>query len=101
VRHAAAAALKRIEAAEQQRLAPATRFDEKLNAALNVLVAVLGHSNRDLRQAAVEALGRVGDSQTIPRLVPVLQDGDKWVRQSVQEALQKLGWQPEKTASAA
>jgi HEAT repeat protein len=51
----------------------------------------LKHSERDFRQAAAEALGRVGDPQVANLLMPALKDSDPWVKRSVTHALKQLG----------
>jgi HEAT repeat protein len=91
VRQAAREAIQRIENAEDSPLERVGSIDEKMGAALNVLAAIVGHSQRDLRQAAVEALGRFGNPQLAHLLQARLRDDDPWVRECVGEALHKLG----------
>jgi len=95
VRQAAREAIQRIENAEDSPLERVGSVDEKMGAALNILASLVVHTQRDLRQAAVEALGRFGNPQLAHLLQPRLQDDDPWVRQAVAEALQKMGIQPE------
>jgi HEAT repeat protein len=90
VRHAARDALQRIENAAANGLPGFEPLNEKLNVAVDVLVLALKHSDRDLRQAAAEALGRIGDPQVANLLMPALTDGDVWVRQSVSRALKQV-----------
>jgi HEAT repeat protein len=68
----------------------------KRAAALQALVQALGDWDRDLRQAAAEALGRVADQRALDPLKAVLEDADEWVRQSAEEALWRMGWQPDR-----
>lgn len=90
VRHAARDALQRIDNAAQN--APVFEpLDEKLNVAVDVLMLALKHSERDFRQAAAEALGRLGNPQIANLLMPALHDSDPWVRQSVAVALRQTG----------
>lgn len=95
VRQAAREAIQRIENAEDSPLERVGSVDEKVGAALNILASLVAHAHRDLRQAAVEALGRFGNPQLAHLLQPPLQDEDPWVRQAGVEALQHLGIQPE------
>src|SRR5206468_615758 len=90
VRQAARETMKRIESAEQFAFEQAGG-DEKLAAALDVLCGVLNHYQRDLRQAAAEALGRMGNEQLTSVLTPCLEDDDQWVRASAAAALEQLG----------
>jgi len=63
--------------------------------AVDPLVSVLKDSDRDVRQAAVEALGKIGDIRAVAPLVIMLKDSDWSVRQATTEAMDKLGWKPE------
>jgi HEAT repeat protein len=68
----------------------------KRAAALQALVQALGDWDRDLRQAAAEALGRVADQRALEPLKAVWEgDSDEWVRRSAQDALWRMGWQPD------
>jgi HEAT repeat protein len=97
VRQSAADALARIgnmlpAAAPTGTNAPAAQFRQ--DCVQDALIAMLLDWDRDLRQAAVEALGRVGDQRAVNSLVPLLQDEDSWVRKSCATALAALQWQP-------
>jgi len=100
VRQAAREAIQRIENAEDSPLERVGSVDEKIGAALNVLASLVAHAQRDLRQAAVEALGRFGNPQLAHLLQPRLQDDDPWVRQAGAEALQRMGVQVETEVAA-
>jgi HEAT repeat protein len=90
VRHAARDAMQRIDSAAQN--APVFEpLNEKLNVAVDVLMLALKHSERDFRQAAAEALGRLGNPQIANLLMPALHDSDRWVCQSVAQALRQTG----------
>jgi HEAT repeat protein len=65
----------------------------KRAAALQALVQALGDWDRDLRQAAAEALGRIADQRALEPLKAAMEDTDDWVRGSVDRALRRLGWQ--------
>lgn len=91
VRHAARDTLQRIENAAANGTPGFEPLDEKLNAAVDVLVLALKSSERDLRQAAAEALGRLGDPQVSNLLMPAIHDHDQWVRESVTNALKQVG----------
>jgi HEAT repeat protein len=67
---------------------------EKLRQALAVLVDSLRDFDRDLRQAAVEALGRIGDVNAVPPLVSAIDDPDEWVGRAAALALNHLNWEP-------
>lgn len=57
-------------------------------------VLALAHQNGPARDAAVEALGRVGDSSRADRLVPFLEDPDSLVACQAMIAIGRLkGWQ--------
>jgi HEAT repeat protein len=100
VRQAAREAIQRIENAEDSPLERVGSVDEKVGAALNILATLVAHAHRDLRQAAVEALGRFGNPQLAHLVQPSLQDEDPWVRQAGVEALQALGIQSEAGVAA-
>ncbi|HSH93323.1 MAG TPA: HEAT repeat domain-containing protein, partial [Roseimicrobium sp.] len=61
--------------------------------ALQALLATIKDTDRDLRQASAECLGKLGDSRAAEALVEALTDSDEWVRQSAAEALVALQWQ--------
>ncbi len=67
---------------------------QKLDASIRILVDTLGDFDRDLRQAAAEALGRIKDFRVITPLVNALDDGDTWVGRSAALALNHLNWEP-------
>ena len=67
---------------------------EKLRQALSVLVDTLRDFDRDFRQAAVEALGRINDVNAVAPLVSALDDQDEWVGRAAALALNHLNWQP-------
>jgi HEAT repeat protein len=100
VRQAAREAIQRIENAEDSPAERVGSVDEKVGAALNVLAQLVAHAQRDLRQAAVEALGRFGNPQLAHLIQPRLQDDDPWVRQAGAEALQRLGIQTDRGVAA-
>jgi HEAT repeat protein len=63
-------------------------------AAVMALAGAIQAPNRDLRQGAAEALGRLGDLRGIASLTKALGDRDEWVRRAALYALHDLGWQP-------
>jgi HEAT repeat protein len=67
---------------------------DKLIVAATVLVDSLRDFDRDLRQAAVEALGRIGDVNAVNPLVSSLDDPDEWVGRAAALALNHLNWEP-------
>lgn len=97
VRQSAADALARIGNVEAQPsiVGPeVSSADSQQDRIQEALVALLIDDDRDLRQAAVEALGRTGDQRAINALVPMLQDEDPWVRKATAQSLAALQWQP-------
>lgn len=67
----------------------------KRNAALEALQDALKDEDRDFRQAAAEALGRVGDTRAIDGLEGAMKDPDPWVRKAGARSLKTLQWEPE------
>jgi len=59
--------------------------------AVPALIQALGDSDRDVRRAAAEALGDLGDPQAVPALIQALRDDWEAVRRAAAEALGKLG----------
>ena len=68
--------------------------DRKRRLTVEVFLEALGDEDRDLRQAAAEALGRVGDHRMAGVLAQSLQDPDHWVCVAAASALDALHWQP-------
>ncbi|HZQ45966.1 MAG TPA: HEAT repeat domain-containing protein, partial [Verrucomicrobiae bacterium] len=60
----------------------------------NILVDSLRDFDRDFRQFAVEALGRIGDVRGVAPLVSALDDPDEWVGRAAALALNHLNWEP-------
>ena len=97
VRHSANYVLQCIRNAHLAAPPPSAASDTehyKRLGAVEMLTAALRDSDRDFRQAAAEALGRIGNAGCIPSLVAALSDEDPWVRTAAGSALQALGWQP-------
>ncbi|MBI3881524.1 MAG: HEAT repeat domain-containing protein [Verrucomicrobia bacterium] len=69
--------------------------------AFDVLTAVLKETDRDLRQAGAEALGRFGDRRATKGLATALDDNDEWVRVAAANSLQSLQWEPADTEQQA
>ena len=67
---------------------------EKTNAAISILLEALRDADRDFRQAAAEALGRIDDVRVVNPLVSALDDQDAWVGRSAALALNHLNWAP-------
>ena len=59
-----------------------------------ILRDTLRDIDRDLRQAAAEALGRIIDDRVVPPLVAALDDQDEWVGRAAALALNHLNWAP-------
>jgi HEAT repeat protein len=90
------ARLERTRQAEPALGAMNTTVRLRQQVAIEVLTKTLGDYDRDLRFAAAEALGRIGDARLSPSLLPVLKDVDAWVRGAAADALDKMGWKPSK-----
>jgi len=71
---AAAEALERIGTPEALTAVAAWRRDEKCTAALPGLLAVLRDSDADVRAAAIQALGELGDAAAVANLLELLAD---------------------------
>ncbi|MCI0535968.1 MAG: HEAT repeat domain-containing protein, partial [Verrucomicrobiales bacterium] len=63
--------------------------------AIETLMAMLKDGDRDIRQAAAEALGRLGDRQCVEGLMELLSDSDRWVSRSASTALRELNCHPD------
>ncbi len=90
-RLAAREILKRL--GREPAFAPGQLSSQQLSAIL-ALSSSLQAPNRDLRHAAVEALGRMGDPRAVVHLTRAMQDPDECVRRAAVYALDALGWEP-------
>lgn len=81
-------------ATEPQLSAMNTPVRLRQQVATEALLKALTDSDLDLRLAAAEALGRIGDARLIGALVTALEDADPWVRQAAARALEKMGRTP-------
>ena len=59
--------------------------------AVKPLIAALKDENSDVRKAAAEALGKIGDARAVEPLIAALKDRYSDVRQAASEALGKIG----------
>ena len=84
------AQVTQVPAAEPQLNAFTDPVHYKHRAAVDALLEALSDDDRDLRQAAAESLGRLGDTRAAGLLNGALQDEDIWVRKSAAEALRVL-----------
>jgi len=93
VRQAAADALRQINALHRPTAsAPPSSAAAAMRrqTAVNALLSALGDWDRDLRQAAAEALGRVADPRAQMPLKLALQDVDPWVQRAAAQSLRAL-----------
>jgi HEAT repeat protein len=81
-----AEALPGMEEAEPS----AASMEKRRKLAVSLFLAILCDADRDLRQAAAEALGRIGERRAEPGLVRTLHDPDPDVRVSTEQALQAI-----------
>jgi len=58
--------------------------------AVPALIKALRDGDWDVRRAACEALGRIGDASAVPALIKALRDWDWNVRQAAQNALERI-----------
>jgi HEAT repeat protein len=68
----------------------ASSAEKRRKLAVSLFLAILCDQDRDLRQAAAEALGRLGERRAEPALVRALRDPDSTVQSAAQQALQAL-----------
>ncbi len=97
VAQSAADTLAKINDMRQRSEASALTEDpakKKLDQAIAILSDTLRDVDRDLRQAAAEALGRITDDRVVVPLVAALDDQDEWVARAAALALNHLNWQP-------
>ena len=64
--------------------------EKRRKLAVSLFLAILCDADRDLRQAAAEALGRLGTRRAEPALLRALQDPDADVRAAAERALQAI-----------
>ena len=70
--------------------APGSGAGKRRKLAVTLFLTILGDTDSDLRQAAAEALGRLGERRAEPGLVRALEDPDDNVRAAAGRALQAL-----------
>jgi HEAT repeat protein len=68
----------------------ASSVEKRRKLAVSLFLAILCDPDRDLRQAAAEALGRLGERRAEPALARTLRDPDAVVRSAAEQALQAL-----------
>jgi len=68
----------------------ASALEKRRKLAVSLFLAILCDPDRDLRQAAAVALGRLGELRAEPALARTLQDPDATVRSAAERALQLL-----------
>lgn len=59
--------------------------------AVDSLIEALGHDNLLVREAAIQSLGKIGDSRAVPYLIPELKDRNFAIRFSAIKALGNIG----------
>ena len=59
--------------------------------AVEPLIDALKDGNRDVQQAAAEALGEIGDPKAVEPLIEALKDGDEEIRRIAAKALGEIG----------
>jgi HEAT repeat protein len=68
----------------------ATTLEKRRKLAVSLFLAILCDADRDLRQAATEALGRLGERRAESALARTMRDPDVSVRAAAERALQAL-----------
>ena len=104
VRHSAADTLKKLGVSQEHESKLLTDSDgalQKRQAAQSVLVSMLSDRDRNFRQAAAEALGRIGLADSIGRLVERLSDSERGVQFAAARSLETLRWQPSRAPEKA
>ena len=72
----------------------ASALEKRRKLAVSLFLAILCDPDRDLRQAAAEALGRLGERRAEPALARAMRDPDAVVRSAAGQALHALGEAP-------
>jgi len=104
VRHSAAEVLKKLGRSQAEETALLTNTDgarQKRQAARAVLLGLLADRDREFRQAAAEALGRIGAPDSPESLAALLSDSDRGVQFAAARSLENLRWQPAHPADRA
>ncbi|MDB6018969.1 MAG: lyase domain protein repeat-containing protein [Pedosphaera sp.] len=97
VAQSAADTLAKINDMRQRSLETSFIIDpakQKRDLAITLLADTLRDLDRDVRQAAAEALGRIVDDRVVSPLVSALDDQDQWVGRAAAFALNHLNWAP-------
>ena len=97
VRYTAADVLNKLGNAQPQTAPLVTEADgarQKRQAATTILLGLLDDYDRDFRQAAAEALGRLALPETIRPLINRMSDSDRGVQIAAARSLEALRWQP-------
>jgi HEAT repeat protein len=68
--------------------------------AVEALIVALKDNDSDVRILAAKTLGEIGDARAVQPLLSALMD-ENAARQTIADALDKLGWKPGKTAEGA
>jgi HEAT repeat protein len=68
----------------------AASMEKRRNLAVSLFLAILCDADRDLRQAAAESLGRLGERRAEPDLIRAMRDPDPDVRSAAEQALQAV-----------
>ena len=97
MRHSAIEVLAKLDktrSSEPHMAAMDTAIRLRHQVAVDALLNALTDYDTDLRLAAAEALGRIGDARLAQPLTEGLTDASPWVRQAAARALEKMGWKP-------
>jgi len=66
-----------------------------------LIAALKDKDNKRVRAAAAGALGQIGDRRAVEPLIAALKDQDMYTCEAAAEALDNLGWQPDKSETGA
>ena len=87
--------------ADENLIAFASGAGNKRHAASEILSLMLNDRDAELRQAAAEALGRIGEDSAGEALAECLTDPCRWVKLAAANSLQRLNWEPQSRSALA
>lgn len=89
------------DSSESNRQAAVRALTQIGTPAVESLIAALTDISGDVRHAAAQILAQIRDKQAVEPLIAALTDKEERVRWAVAEALDNLGWQPDRSETGA